>query len=398
MYNQIAVSPTHSIIELPRQEQRWLQYFNPADALQAVKDHIESLPGSRHERHTMKAYMSALSDFTLYLGATAIHLGGENYEFIFEHMNFPNQASIKSYIAYSKTNDLKSSTIVRYLAAVRHFLKALESQQVTPRDGNDFIYLMEAQRQLRLAAAVKNPRADKTSNRPALEQSGIRLNLMQVNTLFNSFEPTMTELPDINTITGKRNLALIYLGITSGLRASEIARISLNKIREGENCYEVIVRGKRNNYDPVGIDNTAHALIMSYIAAFNDMLPPEDTRRITGDTPIWQPLLVGDKPVPLGVRGNRADNGISSRAILKIIERRSHAALNFSITAHDMRRTCAYLMRSNNYEWDQIRAQLRHKSIATTEMYVGKAANLSQGLLSNKVEFDIPQSTIQKLL
>ena len=56
-----------------------------------------------------------------------------------------------------------------------------------------------------------------------------------------------------------------------------------------------------------------------------------------------------------------------------------------------MRRTCAYLMRANGYEWDEIRAQLRHRSIGTTERYVGKAQNLGKALLSNAVEVTLPR-------
>jgi len=72
------------------------------------------------------------------------------------------------------------------------------------------------------------------------------------------------------------------------------------------------------------------------------------------------------------------------------VERRTAAALGSGITAHDMRRTCAYLMRSHGYEWDQIRAQLRHRSIGTTEKYVGQEQDLSRALLSKRVTFIVP--------
>ena len=292
-------------------------------------------------------------------------------------------------MAHCKRSGLTSATVTRYMAAVRHFIRALEAQPVYPQSGSDFVFIMEAQRQFRLAAAVRNPAADRTSNRPALEQHGQRLTLIQVNTLFASFEAEM------HTITGRRDLALLYLGITSGLRAAELARMTLDSITQGQDCYEVRVRGKRSNHDPIGIDSTAYDLISQYVSLWNSRLDPDDPRIIQGDTPIFQPLLRGDHIPPLGLRGYNPAAGLTARAILKIVDRRTTAALGRGITAHDMRRTCAHLMRAHGYEWDEIRDQLRHRSIGTTERYVGREQNLAKALLSNRVEFVIPAAADQ---
>lgn len=378
------VSPPR-IIAFPDRPQMdpllWLNYFDPDAALQSVVNHIETLPGSRHERHTMRAYLGTLADFCRFLGARVMHYGEEQYDFAFPQMHMPTAAAISDYIAHCKRTGLTSATVTRYMAAVRHFLHALEQQPVYPESGSDFIFIMEALRQFRLAAGVKNPPADRTSNRPALEQHGTRLNLIQVNTLFASFEDEM------HTITGLRDLALMYLGITSGLRAAELARMTLSSITQGKDCYEVRVRGKRSNHDPIGIDSTAYELITHYVDAWN----ARDGVQITPDLPIFQPLLRGDHIPPLGLRSFNPHNGLSARAILKIVDRRTERALGTGITAHDMRRTCAYLMRANGFEWDQIRAQLRHRSIGTTEKYVGQEQDLSRALLSRVVNFMIPQ-------
>lgn len=395
--------PSHAIIiDRAPAKQLWQEYFDPYAALEQVKNHIETLPGSRNERHTMRAYLSSLADYCAYLGAVTVNDGGEDYTFYFETMSMPTKQNTADYIAYCKKRGLTSSTVTRYMAAVRHFLKALEEQQAVPENGNDFVYIMESQRQFRLAITVKNPPADTSSNRPKLEQHGTRLNIAQVNTLFGSFHPSLrsgegTGGGDINTITGKRDIALLYLGITSGLRASELARMTLDNIKQGNTCWEIHVRGKRSNMDPIGIDGEAYDLIMQYVEAFNNALHPDDPRRIQRSTALWQPLLRGDAIPPLGLRGKTPINGLKSRAILRLVERRTYTALGHEITAHDMRRTCASLMRSNGFEWDEIRAQLRHKSIATTEKYVGKEQNLSKALLSNRITFDIPTETIQRL-
>lgn len=366
------------------QDFRWLLYFNPEEALQSVINHIETLPGSRHERHTMRAYLGSLADYCGHLGARVAHYGGENYQFWFDQMGMPNRATTGDYIATLKKRGLSSPTITRYMAAVRLFLRALEEQSVNLSSGGDFLFVMEAQRQFRLAIAVKNPPPDRSSNRPALEQYGQRLQLAQVNQLFTSFQA------EISTLQGKRDLAILYLGITSGLRAAEIARITVDSIQPGKDCYEIRVRGKRSNHDPIGVDSDSHALIMDYVTAWNNTLDESDPRRIAGDNPIFQPLLKGGHIPPLGHNSYDPLAGLSARSILRIVERRTQAALGKAITAHDMRRTCAYLMRSHGYEWDQIRAQLRHKSIGTTERYVGQEQDLSRALLSKRVTFLLP--------
>lgn len=390
MQQQIAIVPSPSTISIAqptRQEFNpylWLNYFDPEAALQVVHNHIETLPGSRHERHTMRAYLTSLADFCRHLGARVQRYGDEAYDFAFNSMRMPTGDAVREYVAHCKREGLTSTTITRYMAAVRHFIRALEEQAVYPQSGGDFVFILEAQRQFRLAAGVKNPAPDRTSNRPALEQYGTRLTLIQVNTLFSSFEA------EIHTLSGKRDLALLYIGITSGLRAAEISRITLHSITPGKDCYEIRVRGKRSNHDPIGIDHTAYDLVMDYVQAWNARLDADDPRQITGDRPIFQPLLHGGHIPAAGLRHYDPRLGLSARAILKLVVRRTESALGTSITAHDMRRTCAYLMRSNGYEWDQIRAQLRHRSIGTTEKYVGQEQDLSRALLSKRVTFTIP--------
>jgi site-specific recombinase XerD len=398
-------APQTQIISPPGRESHydpfmWLNYFDPSAALQSVQNHVETLPGSSHERHTMRAYLGSLADFCVFCGAQVIHYTAESYDFVFSRMAMPTKPVMQEYIAHCKRRGLTSNTVTRYLAAVRHFLRALDEQTVIPHSGGDYMFIMEAQRQFRLATTIKNPAPDRTSNRPALEQFGTRLTLKQVNQLFESFEP------EIHTITGKRDLALFYLGITSGLRAAELARLTMDSITSGQDCYEVRVRGKRSNHDPVGIDSTAYALIQAYVTAFNSRLAESDYSLlstslrsgegsgeglISGPVPIFQPILRGDHIPQPGLRGYDSALGISARAILKIVERRTLIALGSSITAHDMRRTCAYLMRQSGFEWDQIRAQLRHRSIGTTEKYVGQAQDLSAALLSKRIALYVPQ-------
>lgn len=385
----VTTAPSAIVTQTPRinhTDTDWLRFFDPAAAVKSVIDYIESLTGSRNERHTMRAYLTSLADYCRWLGADVIHRGGEQYSFNFSTMTLPTREGTSAYISKCKMDGLSSLTVTRYMASVRHFLRALDEQPVKLEPGS-FFYITECQRQFRLSRSVKNPPADTTSNRPALEQHGTRLSLAQVNTLFSGFDG------EIDTPSGLRDFAILYLGITSGLRASEIARVTLNSISMGDDCYELRVRGKRNNFDPVGIDNDAFTFIMDFVAAWNSQLDADDARRISGDVPVFQPVQKNNTAPAVGCNGYDPARGMTGRAILDIVCRRSLTALGFSITAHDMRRTCAFLMRNHGYEWDQIRAQLRHRSIVTTAKYVGQKQDLSKALLKQRVTFTLPRHT-----
>lgn len=380
--------PSTQIIEQnqhPVDDYAWLAYYDPQAALKTVIDYVDSLTGSQFERHTMRAYMSSLADFCGHLGAHTIHHGAEDYTFIFDRMRMPGRAAVTEYIASLRRRGLGAKTVTRYMAAVRHFIRALEEQPVYPQSGSDFVYIMEMQRQFRLSAGVKNPKSDKSSSRPAVEQTGTRLTISQVNQLFDSFSDKLHRLD------AQRDLALLYLGISSGLRAAELARVTPASITQGDTCYEIRVRGKRNNIDPVGIDATAYQLITAYITTWNHQLDHDDPRRITQYTPIFRPVMHNGGIPPLTWRKGDPAAGMARGAILYAVNKRTLAALGFAITAHDMRRSCATLMRKNGYEWDQIRDMLRHWSISTTEGYVGRERDLSKGLLSNRVDFVVPK-------
>jgi integrase len=370
--------------------QLWQLYFSPEQALQSLIDHIETKGSSRYERNTMRAYLSSLADWARYMGASVIHFEKEEYSFNFTAMQMPNQANTQSYMAHLLKRGLSSNSVQRYMASIRIFINALNMQEAIPQSGNDFMIIMNAQRQFVLACALKNPPPDKKTSRPALENHGSRLELEEIDALFSSWRPSFNSgLPNIATLAGKRDLALIYLGIISGLRAAELSRLTLANIQKlDDENYSVTVRGKGNKFDPVGIDAEAHDLIWQYVDAWNSRLSEDDSRRITPSARIFQPILKGDN-LPSG-----ALTGIHPRNISKLVERRLAAAIpayaTKPFTAHDMRRTCAYIMRELGYEWDTIRGKLRHESIATTEKYVGKKLDLGKSNWTNRRKFNIP--------
>lgn len=351
---------------------KWTEYFNIKLAYMDVINYVAALPSSKTKtKHTLRVYQTGLDYWRQWSMDT-----------------LPTPELMTLYIAHLKNErqgrdgmGLKSSTISsKYLAPLRHYLTKLANQSLPGLHGPERDFVADCREAMRQALAIKNPRPDTTTNQSALYAHGERLSLAEVNTVLTSIDP--------NTIIGKRDLALLYLGFTSGLRLSELSRVTLAKIKHGENCWEVHVRGKRNNIDPVPIDTTAKALIEDYVDAYNRAA----TIPIEVDSPIWQAhhnsgSIFTDHPT---------SRGLSTSAIQNIVSRRTNAAIGRAITPHDMRRTVAAIARANNMDYDDIRALLRHKSIATTARYVGKPQNLSRSLLTSRgVAFDLPRASGQ---
>lgn len=367
----------------------WLDYFDPYAALDAIKTYVETLPSSRRDRHTMRSYMVGFAHYASYMGAHVTHLGGEHYTHDFSEMHMPTKPAHQGYIAHCQSQGLKAATISRNLAVLRHFASALDEQPVTPSTGTEFFIITEMMRQFRLSATVKAPAAAEKSTRGALHYHGTRLKQKDVNQLFESFEEGES---NITTLKGKRDFCLIYLGITTALRASELARITLNSITEEEDTRVITVLGKRGNVDPVPLDDHAWAAINIYVAAWNDRLTTDDPRYIHADTPIFWRMRPYDHIPPLHMAAP-----LPARAILKVVADRTEQALGKHIAAHDLRRTCAALMQSAGFPLKLIQRVLRHSSSATTDRYIGQIENLGQARLTNRVTFHIPVDRSQRL-
>lgn len=364
-----------SIQILSQDTTSWQQYFSIPDAVNSVNDHIDSLPcADTPEQHTRKVYTFGLKYFIEWLAG-----------------RLPTADLIRQFIADLKRAGRKSSTInCRYIAPARIFLRNLAGQHIdlaTLQSPSEWIYINDAREHIRAALAVPMPHKNETSNDAPLDQTGRWLNINEVNAMYQSI--------DWDTIIGKRDLAIIYLGFTSALRLAEIQRITLSHIQPGPDCMVLKrLRGKRNNYGDVAIDSDAIRLIKVYVDAFNEKLDPMDMRYITDDVPIFQPLTRGSNCYEIGRKLGKGSYegsaaGLSTRSIAYRVKVISKQALGFSISPHDMRRTVAAIARAEGMPYDDIRQLLRHKSIATTEKYVGKQQKLSKSLITNRISFDL---------
>jgi len=373
----------------------WLRYFNPHQALAAVAAHVAGLPSSRTpERYTESVYSDSLKYFLNWCGCR-LETTSANYQrsslreilaWSMTSMPLPTADLVTAYAAHLAGRGLKSNTIAqKYFAPLRHYIKAL-IRQLIPLTGAEREYVSDCRDHMRNALEVKPPRCEITSHLSPLYQHGIRLELIQVNGILRAIDRT--------TRTGLRDYALLHCAFSTGLRLAEIKRMTLNSItREGQNIL-VTVRGKRNNLDPIPITPQLHADILAYVEAHNSGLPDGDPRRIGPDTPLWQPYLHGDNYMAFSIKSfDPQQKGFSQDGIRAMFRRRVESVCDLKsrsgsrFSAHDTRRTFAYLADSAGMKRKDISAAMRHANTATTDNYIGQAANYSDWLLGTRVKF-----------
>lgn len=364
----------------------WMNYFRPPEAMKAVISHIANLPSSKYEGHTMRVYRGGLKYFLEWAGQEQ-----------------PSRDLITHFIAHLKHEKKwgngnlgisAASISSRYLAPIRIYLRALAGQSINthvngaPLTIEDRHFILDIREQLRAAASISNPDPDETNNLPDLEAHGTRLTIGELNALY--------ALCNRATLRGKRDLALFYISFNSAMRAAEMTRTTLNKIKRDGDVFLIHVRGKNNNMTPPALDQMGYDLLIEYIEAYNATLASDDPRRIGPDTPVWQQIQFNDAPFPPGYQERDDQAGLSTQSIRAICKKYSgqlSQALNKTIdfTPHDMRRSYAKIMKDDGADIMDISFQLRHKSIATTQRYIGPKIDRKKGLLSARIAQHLPE-------
>lgn len=379
MISALTIINTHN--ELPQsnpQDTSWTQIFDPHAAVKAVFNHVEKLASSRTTRHTARQYRICLYDFLEFCGAyieqdqtDKTRMDGDYFDFSNMRMHTPTQ--VDEYIVHSMNIGRCSKTITKYLAVIRHYINALRKQPFLGISGSIRDLIHDCKEVFMLALDVDAPEEETKST----EQKGTRLTKSQVKEYAAAI--------DRDTLSGKRDAALFHTMLVSGLRVAEIARITLNSIQMGKSTWEIHVIGKRNNTDPAPFDNEGVALISEWVNAYNAGLSEDDPRRITPDTPIWQPLKVGDNYV--SVEQFTPSSGLADDALRRIIKRRTPASLFEQIKRwvlpHDLRRTLAHNLNELNVLLTIIQRVLRHSSPKTTGDYIGTNIDMRSGVITN---------------
>lgn len=159
------------------------------------------------------------------------------------------------------------------------------------------------------------------------------------------------------TLAEKRDLALVALFLSSGLRRSEIASLRVDHLQQVEGRWAILgIVGKRNRTRDVPIAAWAKAALDDWTSSAEIV-----------DGAVFRPInrggrLSGDSMTPVAIR----------QSVERAIRKANEAGANIpAIACHDLRRSFAQLARKGGSPIEQISKSLGHSSIATTQIYLG---------------------------
>lgn len=274
---------------------------------------IDGLPSENSRR----AYSRHLQEFFVW------HAGENRPEL--------NKALINKYVTSLRARKLSSSTINQKLSAIRKLAtEAEDNNLIDSRIANG-------------VRAVKGVpfRGRRTGNWLTKEDAQKWLNA-----------------PDLTTLKGVRDRALLAILIGCGLRRAEAAILSFHHIEQREGRWAIVdIVGKRDKMRTVPMPSWAKACVDSWktVAHLEEGF-------------VFRRVNKGD---------NLMGESITPQAIRDIVAGYALKLENQGIAPHDLRRTFAKLAHKGGSPIDQIQLSLGHDSIQTTEKYLGVEQDLT---------------------
>ena len=193
---------------------------------------------------------------------------------------------------------------------------------------------------------------------PGVEARGTRVG----NWLLKDQANDLLHAPDPQTLTGKRDRAILAVLLGCGLRRAELLRINVEDLQQREGrCVLPDLTGKGNRIRTVTVPAGVKARIDAWLSAAGNT---------TGR--IFRPVNKGDVIVGTEIR--------DEKAVWRLVMRYAKATDLGKLAPHDLRRTCAKLCRKAGGELEQIQLLLGHASILTTERYLGTEQALAHAV------------------
>ncbi|HLB49661.1 MAG TPA: tyrosine-type recombinase/integrase [Anaerolineales bacterium] len=281
--------------------------------------------------HSRRAYEKALTDFMAWYQA----LGKPGL----------SKATVQRYKTVLQESGLSPSTVNLRLSAIRKLAQeAADNGMIDPTLANGI-------------ARVKG-----------VKSAGVRVG----NWLTREQAQALLDAPDVGTLKGLRDRALLAVMMGAGLRRSEVAALTVDHVQQREGRWVIVdLIGKGNRTRSVPIPSWTKAALDAWASA----------ARIHAGR-VFRAIhkggyVDGESLTPQAARDVAAHYG---------------AALGLSVAAHDLRRTYAKLAHKGGAGLDQIQLSLGHASIRTTERYLGVEQDLTDapgdrlGLKLNKAK------------
>jgi integrase len=187
----------------------------------------------------------------------------------------------------------------------------------------------------------------------SVKSTGIRVG----NWLSQKQAQALLSAPDISTVRGLRDRAILAVLLGCGLRRSEVAALTFAHVqqRDGRWCIVDLV-GKHGRVRTIPVPVWTKVAIDAWTTAGG-----------LADRHLFRPVNRTDRP---------GDERLGEKVVWQMFRQYADAIGLPGIAPHDARRTCAKLCRAAGGELEQIQLLLGHASVQTTERYLGTKQDL----------------------
>jgi integrase/recombinase XerC len=288
-----------------------------------VRDYLNFLRYNRNvSPHTLRAYGTDVSQFVAFLAASRVPPAGDAPASAF------TTDAVRAFLGALHDRGVSRASSARRLAALRTFARYLVREEALAEDPT---------------ALVGAPRTEQRLPAHLPADDMLR----------------MLDAPDVSTVAGRRDRAILELFYASGLRLSELVGLDLGDVNLSSRIARVAGKGGRERLVPF---NRAAA------DAIRRMLP--DARTLSRiepsrgggrgrQAPPRQPLFTS-------LRGGR----LTTRSVDRIVRRYAReAAVSPGVSPHALRHTFATHLLQAGADLRAIQELLGHRRLGTTQRY-----------------------------
>jgi tyrosine recombinase XerC len=263
-----------------------------------------------YSRHTVEAYGHDLAHFHAWLSAVS-----ETSE---PDVNGIDRNTIRSYMGHRAENGISRRSIARALSSIRRFFAFAERRHLIEK--NPVLNISAMKTEKRLPAFVDESSID-----------------------------TMMKLPQPGNWKDARNLAILELFYSSGIRLSELVGLDRDDISVGEGTIRVL--GKRRKVRIVPVGEPAFQALDRYFS----LLRTEGPRSGAASSAVF-----------LSNRGTR----ITPRRVQMIVgEYLSQVSAVGKCSPHVLRHSFATHLLNRGADLEAVRELLGHVNLSTTQIY-----------------------------
>lgn len=267
-----------------------------------------------YSQNTILGYRTDLLDFRKFL----IDMNG----FLLQVENI-DHLMIRGYLANMQERQLARSSVLRRLSSIRSFFKYLCRNEHLEADPT---------------AALSTPKAQRKLP-DFLEVSEIE---------------ALLDAPDIGTIIGMRDLAILELLYSTGMRVGELLALDIPDLDRQSALVKVRGKGKKERLLPIG--RAAMAAINNYLTYRHELSSEKSGQAIF-----------------LSQRGNRIPDAKSIQR--RIDQYLKIAGISKKVTPHTFRHTFATHLLNAGADLRSVQELLGHASLSTTQIYTHVTAD-----------------------